>query len=443
MRVAVLVIAIVAAGATPAASAPAWLDLGLEHLTRYEYLSHDFRANASHDASGLSIRTLGRAEARFALLRAGAELADARVYATDATPLNTTHANALEVLQAYLGMRATGLVSAKDVLDVRAGRITIDLATRRVVARNRFRTTINGFTGVDAAWTSARKHVARAFVAVPVTRFPGDADAIRDNAIELDDENTDALLWCAYYGSPQLAAGTLLEAYGVGFHERDGAVTSRNRQLFTLGVRWYRKPARGTVDFELEVLPQLGTSRATTAADDTTDLDHRAWSSHVEIGVSPAVDWKPRVAMLHDYASGDRDPTDGTTQRFDPLFGARRFDFGPTGFYGPVNRSNLQSPGARIAFAPTTTLDLAVTYRWYWLAARRDAWVAANVRDATGSSGSFVGEHAEVQLRWTLMRNLSLEGGAAYLRRGELAKTAPDTRQANAAYVYTQLNVTL
>jgi hypothetical protein len=80
----------------------------------------------------------------------------------------------------------------------------------------------------------------------------------------------------------------------------------------------------------------------------------------------------------------------------------------------------------------------------YWLASRTDAWVTANVRDSTGDSGSFVGEHVEIQLRWSpLPKNLSLEGGAAYLRRGELAKSAPDTRTANPAYVYTQVTVNL
>jgi hypothetical protein len=62
----------------------------------------------------------------------------------------------------------------------------------------------------------------------------------------------------------------------------------------------------------------------------------------------------------------------------------------------------------------------------------------------TGNSGNFIGEHAEVQLRWSpLAKVLALEGGAAYLRRGQLAKTAPDTRLANPAYVYVQTTLNL
>lgn len=178
--------------------------------------------------------------------------------------------------------------------------------------------------------------------------------------------------------------------------------------------------------------------------EDTTDLEHRALTTHAEVGISPRIPWKPRLAMLHDYASGDRNPMDGSTERFDPLFGARRFDFGPIGIYGPVNRSNIQSPGARISIAPTAKVDAFVAYRLFWLASRTDGWGAANVRDSMGGSGTFVGEHVEIQLRWSpFPMNLSLEAGAAYLRRGEFAKSAPDTRVANPAYVYSQVTVNL
>lgn len=427
-----------------AVGAPPWLKLGLEQQSRFEHLENDYRAKAEGDATALLFRTLVTAEASAGWLLGGLEIQDSRAYASDSTPLNTTLVNPLEILQAYVGVRRSGAFAEQDSLEVRAGRLTIDLGTRRVVARNRFRNTINGFTGVDGRWTSPGKHVARAFVAVPVTRLPSDPAGLKDNEIELDEESTDSLLWSGSYSSPTLAFGTQLELYVVGFHERDGDVASRNRQLVTVGVRWFRKPAAGTVDFDLELIPQVGTSRATTEMDDTDDRDHRALSSHAELGISAVMPWKPRFALQHDYASGDRDPADGSIERFDLLFGARRFDFGPTGIYGPFARSNLQTPGVRISVTPSSKLDAFASYRLFWLASGTDAWTTAAVRDSTGSSGTFLGEHIEVMVRWSPWpKNLSLEGGAAYLRRGEFANTAPDTRTSNAAYVYTQLTLTL
>lgn len=227
-------------------------------------------------------------------------------------------------------------------------------------------------------------------------------------------------------------------------HERDGDVASRNRQLVTVGARWFRKPAAGTVDFDLEVIPQVGSSRASTAMDDTVDLEQRALSSHAELGISAVMPWKPRFVLQHDYASGDREPADGSNERFDPLFGARRFDFGPTGIYGAFARSNIQTPGFRVSVAPTSKLEAFASYRLFWLASGTDAWTTAGIRDSMGDSGTFLGEHLEVMVRWSPWpKNLSLEGGAAYLRRGQFAKTAPDTRTSNVGYVYTQLTINL
>lgn len=427
-----------------ALGAPAWLRVGLEHRTRVEHLASDFRANPTDDASALVLSTLVTAEVTVGSMIAGLELQDARAHTSSTTPLNTTIVDPLDVLQLYLGVHRTSVLRDDDVLDARLGRISIDLSTRRLVARNRFRNTINAFTGLDARWTSPGKHVARGFVAVPVTRLPSDPEALASNELALDEENRDTLLWSAFYGSPAFATGTQLELYVVGLHERDGALPSRNRQLVTGAVRWFRAPAPGAIDFELEAMPQLGASRATTAPDDVTDLDHRALATHAEIGISPAIAWRPRIALQHDYASGDGDPDDGTMGRFDPLFGARRFDFGPTGIYGPFARANLQSPGLRVAVVPDATLDAFVSYRLCWLAEPRDAWTTAGLRDTTGSSGRFLGEHVEVQLRWSpLPKNLTLEGGAAYLRPGRFARSAPSAPGDPAAYVYTQLTVTI
>ena len=46
----------------------------------------------------------------------------------------------------------------------------------------------------------------------------------------------------------------------------------------------------------------------------------------------------------------------GENNRFDTLYGARRFDFGPTSIYGPFIRSNLNSPALRLFFKPEKTI---------------------------------------------------------------------------------------
>lgn len=428
-----------------AIGAPSWLRFGLEQRTRFEHLQDDFRASSTGNSTALSLRTLLSAELRFAPVVVGAELQDSRAYATEKTPLNTTIVDPVEILQAYAGLRHDGLFASGDSAALTLGRFTMDVGSRRLVARNEFRNTINSFTGIDLQWTSPGRHVLRGFAVLPVLRSPSDPAVLAGNPIELDRENTDALFWGVFFGSAPLAAGVQFESYVFGLHERDGTdAPSANRRVFTPGVRVFRAPAAGQFDFQVEAMLQLGTSRASTKPTDTTDLTHRAVSAHVTGGYRFDVAWSPRLALQYDFASGDGDPGDKVNGRFDPLFGARRFDFGPTGLYGAFARSNISSPGLRVEVAPHRTVDAFAGYRLFWLASSRDAWTTAGLSDPVGASGSFLGHQIEGRVRWNVLpKNLAFDVGAAYLIRGEFATDAPSARSASPVFVYTQVTGTI
>ena len=92
--------------------------------------------------------------------------------------------NAAELLRAYLEYQGAG--PGAGTLRLRGGRITMDVGSRRFVARNRFRNTINGFTGFDAQWSSDEGHTLRAFYTLPVQaqadrtrRSPRQRDRVR------------------------------------------------------------------------------------------------------------------------------------------------------------------------------------------------------------------------------------------------------------------------
>jgi hypothetical protein len=312
-----------------------------------------------------------------------------------------------------------------------------------LVARNHYRNTVNGFAGADVTWAGSAKQVARVFAVMPVARRPTDPSAVADNDIELDKENTDALLWGAFYSRSKLIAGATLELYALGLHERDGDIASRNRQVVTTGTRLYRKKAAGKLDFEVEAAGQLGRSRASKAADDTTDLDHRAFFVHGQIGATLDAPWSPRLLAQYDFASGDSDPDDGTNGRFDTLFGARRWEWGPTGIYGPFARANLNTPGVRVQARPDQRVTGFVAYRLYWLASATDAWTTSGLRDTTGDSGKFLGQQLEVRVRYNVLpKNLRLEAGAAHFIRGRFATDVPNSEiDAPATLFYGQIVV--
>ncbi len=421
------------------------LRFGLEHRIRFEHLENDFRTANLGNASGFSTRILLSPEFRFRPVVVGAEFQDSRLLASHTTPLNTTLVNPLELLQGYVGLRGKDVLVGGDTSSLTAGRMTIDVGSRRLVARNEFRNTINAFTGLELTWESPARDLVRAMAVMPVLRLPSDFQALRGNRVEVDRENTDALFWAAFFKSRPLAAQVTVETYVFGLHERDGRVSpGSNRQLFTPGVRLMRPPARGAVDFQLEVMTQFGRSRASIAAEDTTDLEHRAFSLHASSGYHFDVPWMPRLVLQYDYASGDGSPTDEVNHRFDPLFGARRFEFGPTGLYGAIARSNLNSPGVRLEVQPHRAVDAFAAYRLVWLASARDVWPTAGLRDVSGSTGRFVGQQAEARVRCQVLPgNLSFDLGSAVLVRGAFAENAPGGSSPSSVYVYTQVTGTI
>jgi len=428
-----------------ALGASAWLRGGVESRLRIEHLANDFRAGATGDARALSLRTSLAAEATWRSLVVGVEVLDARAWATDNTAVNNTLVNPVDVLQAYLGLRRADVFQRGDVATLSIGRFTMNVGNRRLIARNEFRNTINNFTGVHATWRGASGRWGRAFVVLPVLRLPEGSAALRDNDPALDHTNTHALLWGLLWGAPVSQVDAALEAYVFGLHEGDGPDTpSSNRQLATAGLRLLRAPRPGRLDLEAELSVQVGRSRATTRPEDVRDLDHRAAAIHLAVGYTLPTAWPLRASLFYDQGSGDGSPDDGVQGRFDTLFGARRFELTPTGLFGALARSNLRSPGVRVEVVPARRLDGFVTWRPAWLAAARDAWTSAGLRDRTGASGTFVGHHLETRARWQVLPgNLAVEVGAACLVRGAFARNAPGGNEATSVLVYAQVTTTL
>ena len=359
------------------------LTLRLDHRVRYEALDDQFRVGRAGDDDVLMLRTLLHARVRLgAGLTLGAELQDSRVYLDDpSTPLGTGAVNAVELLQAYAELEHEAFGGAGRL---RLGRITMDVGSRRFVARNRFRNTLNAFTGIDWSWTGGGGRMTRAFYVLPLRRRPLSDDEIRDDDIQLDKESFDIQFW-GPHGSSALPGGSgrdRLELFVFGLHEEAGAKRTRNRDLYTPGLRLRRAPKPGELDYQIESAVQLGSSRTTRTG---RDLDHLAHFHHLEGGYTFDAAWSPRVALQYDYASGDKGIFDGDHERFDTLFGARRFDFGPTSIYGPFARANLNTPGIRLQVKPRPGISSFVAARGFWLASDRDAWTTTAVRDIAGA----------------------------------------------------------
>ncbi len=142
--------------------------------------------------------------------------------------------------------------------------------------------------------------------------------------------------------------------------------------------------------------------------------------------------------MQYDRATGDENPTDTRIDRFNTLFGARRFDFGPTGIYGIAARSNIDSPGVRLTFRPAPRWQAMLAYRSLRLEAARDGWIGSGWRDTTGAAGDSIGRHLEGSFTWAAIPDrLSVETGFAHLWAGRFAEqTAGAAFRGDPQYFY-------
>ena len=384
---------------------PAWLSISGQHRTRYETLDEQFRVGRNGDDQILVFRTNILTEIMIQNWKLGFEVLDARQsHAKDDTPIGTGTVNPTDVLQAFVQWQANRLFNENSISNFKIGRFTIDVGSRRFVARNLFRNTINAFTGIDWQWFSADGTQFRAFYTLPVNRLPRERDRLTENRSEGDDEDTAVKFWGLYYRFSNRAFAdwkSKAELFYFGLDENDTHNRpTRNRDLHTFGGRLFKAANVNEFDFQIEAAVQFGESRSSAAVANTNDLDHFAYFYRMELGYKYNAIWSPRLSAQFDFASGDEDSDDDDNNRFDTLFGARRFDFGPTGIYGPFVRANLVSPGISLRLNPSPRTSWLFAHRGYWLASKKDAWVVAGVQDPQGDSGRFIGQQSEIRYRF-------------------------------------------
>lgn len=414
---------------------------------RFETLDGQFRPGRATQDSMLSLKTTLAAEYDAGRVRFGGELWDARTYGQDRlSSAGTTEVNALELAQAYvrfeLGNQSAGAKGGKGM--VTAGRFTLDMGSRRLVSRQAFRNTTNAYTGIHADWTTANGTRVQLLWAMPQIRLPEDADGIRHDRVKWDKETTDLQIYGAHLTVPHVLDGSA-ELYGFGLVERDSpGRPTRNRRLWTPGVRLSSKPAAGQWDHDVEGAYQFGHIRKSTIASDRTDLDVSAWFVHGEAGYTFAKGWKPRLSVHLDAVSGDG-AKPGKFGRFDTLYGARRFEFGPTSLYGALGRANIVSPGLRLEATPSKRLDGLLMGRALWTENAHDSFSSTNVRDAAASKGRYAGFQLETRVRyWLVPKLLRAEAGGALLaKRGLLRNASNAPKTGDTHYGYMDLTFTL
>lgn len=406
---------------------------GSEHLklsgsvrARYEKLDGQSRVGLDSSPDLLSFRTMLTTEYLTGPFHVGGELYDSRAYWGDArSGVSTGEVNAFELVQAYVAMDIAEPLGANTKASLKAGRFTLNLGSRRLVAADDYRNTTNGYTGLRVDVSRKGGASGTLIYTMPQRRLPDDLPSILDNDVKLDSESAALKLWGGIATLPKLIGQESLDVVFFRVNESDESdLATRNRQLSTTDARLYRDPTVGKWDYEVEAAYQSGSVRASTAPAAAT-LAVAAYFYHAEVGFQSAGKWQPRVSVEYDRVSGD--DSHAHYGRFDTLFGMRRADFAPSGIYASVARANIRSPGIRVDFVPSARLDAFIGYRGLWLDSDTDSFSTTGVRDATGRSGDFAGHQVDTRARyWLVPKVLRLEGDAVFLFKGRFLKDAPN-----------------
>jgi len=387
---------------------PGWLDLGLDHRTRFEVYDHPWRVSQTQGRTDPQIqqRTRFRVGLDAGPIRFLFEGQDSRVHLTDPGDfVNASTKNEFDILQALVSLTADDFLGTWLRSDLHAGRLTMDFGHRRLIARNKFRNTTNAFDGIH--WQLAHKDAwrFRAFLVEPVIINP----------TQLDEQSARNIFWGTFFESQQVP-WLRFNLYYFGLNDQRRSIVSFQRTSSTFGLRLYERPRRGWLDYELENVLQTGHQGNT---------NHLAHFHHVDLGYTFDLPWAPRFLVFYDYASGDGDSTDSQNSAFDPLFGARRFEYMPTGNFGPFFRTNISSPGWRFILTPTTGWKFQIKHRVWYLATARGAFGGSGLRDQTGSSGNFLGQDVEVRLQWAITHNLEFDAGYDHWFKGSYFDRLP------------------
>ena len=194
----------------------------------------------------------------------------------------------------------------------------------------------------------------------------------------------------------------------------------------TVGARTAGKLPLG-LDYGVEMALQRG-----SLADDSIS----AWAGHYQMRESLPGAGAIKLTSEYNFATGDKNPTDGTRATFDQLYPTGHDKLGLSDQVGWRNTHHLREG---VEFSPVKATPISVNYQTWWLAEKTDGLYAANGNRiafvAGGAASSHVGQEIDVQVTRALTPQLQLAAGYAHMFAGDFLKQATPGKSYSYPYV--------
>ncbi|HEV3026583.1 MAG TPA: alginate export family protein [Planctomycetota bacterium] len=212
------------------------------------------------------------------------------------------------------------------------------------------------------------------------------------------------------------------DLYGFFREFRDGSAVGENGATGNLIDRTLGARVKGNdlgFDYTAEAMSQTGHSAS----------DHvLAYAYVATLGYTFDMAWKPRIGVEYDYASGDRHPTDGKRNTFDPLFPYGHYY---QGFADTFSFKNGKDAALFLRVSPAENVSIHLDWHNFWLASDTDGWYNAAGglirRDATGQSTSHLGGETDLHTRIALGKFVKIWAGWSHVFAGPYIRQTQTT----------------
>jgi len=398
---------------------PKWISFGWEERFRYEgYHNSGFKLN-NNDSYSLLRSRLAMTIRPSAWFKLVGQVQDARPF-MQKPPFGPPNLNAWDLKQAYAEFGDP----EKQFISVRVGRQTINY-NNTIIADSEWR---NQGRSYDAA--VANLHYDRFRLGI----FAASAVIPAAEGISHHQEGNN--IYGLYGAIDHIIPNSSLEPFVLWRVQPSVAIeTTANIKVGRQDEKAYGLRFKGfaiqSLDYTAEWIGEYGNDGPNSI---------NAWGITVGAGyrINPMW-WKPRVFWQYDYASGDKNPNDGTHGTFDTMYPTAHDRFGITDQFG---WQNIITQRVGVTIEPRHRWTVTGQYLDFRLASATDALYntsgGAIVRDATGKSGTHIGTELDVYTWYELNRHVNVGVGLGHIFGGEfLEKT---TKGPNYNYPYFAIN---
>lgn len=336
-------------------------------------------------------------------VRLFAEFLDARMWGNEFPPLGIDR-NHTDMLSIFADLKLAEAQGGKAY--VRVGRQELTLGSQRLVSSLDWVNTRRTFQGVKVFWNTPKFDLSAFWVRPMTTEV---------NKFDNWDKKRD---FYGLWGTYKPKKGDAVDLYFMSLNNHNNKAVGTfgikgDSFIHTIGSRYI-----GTYErflFELEGMYQFG---------DHANQDISASAVAVGGGYRVSLPFNPQFWLRYDFASGDDNlNSSGTRNTFNHLFPFGNYYMG---WIDRVGRQNIHDLSAQFSFHPQRWLTFISQYHRFYLASKTDflynAGGAATLRDATGLSGSHVGDEIDFRFNVHVDRHQDVLVGYSKLFAGGFLK---------------------